>query len=288
MTMCWQNSHRLLYSGSVGGRVHAWDVEKKEQRCCFEGHTDIVMDVLALDYLDSIVSASLDTHINIWDSYTEQQTARLSGHHMGVNSLAYNATHRFLISTGFDHDVFVWSPFVSTLLYKLKGHRAVGAPFPRRTVLPWLSLNRDPLRVILWMQALVGCHSVEGTSELITADTGGTVKLWDLRTFGCVQTFTTEHEPGDLNDLTGTLSSFTHVKLPSLTAALELEGSEPDDYRLVVASKKLHFFDQERVRQEPVSDEGPIRVACFNSESLTIFTASERNVKVTPQKLSRM
>jgi WD40 repeat protein len=105
--------------------VYAWDIEKREQRCCFECHTDIVMDVLNLDCLDSIVSASLDKKIIVVDSYTEQETARLIGHTKGVNSLCYNAQNRFLISTGFDHDVFVWSPFVSTLLNKLKGHRAV-------------------------------------------------------------------------------------------------------------------------------------------------------------------
>ena len=83
------------------------------------------MQVLGVDYLDNIISASLDKTISIWDSYTEQQTATLRGHNKGVNNLSYNSTHRFLISTGFEPDIFVWSPFVSTLLYKLKGHRAV-------------------------------------------------------------------------------------------------------------------------------------------------------------------
>jgi WD40 repeat protein len=76
MTMCWQPTHNLLYSGSVGGRVHAWDVETQQQKCCLEGHTDIVMQVLSIDCLDSIVSGSLDRTINIWDSYTEQQTSK--------------------------------------------------------------------------------------------------------------------------------------------------------------------------------------------------------------------
>lgn len=111
--------------------------------------------MLSLDYLDSIVSSSLDTTINIWDTYTEQQTARLIGHSKGVNSVAYNETHRLLISSGFDHDVFIWSPFVSTLLNRLKGHRA----------------------------SLVGCETVQGTHELITADASGIFKLWDLRNF---------------------------------------------------------------------------------------------------------
>jgi WD40 repeat protein len=123
---CWQPAHSLLYSGSIGGRVNAWDIETREQKCCLEGHTDIVMNVLSIDYLDNVVSGSLDTSICVWDTYTETLTSRLMGHAKGVNSLTYSPTHRFLISSGFDHDVFIWSPFVSTLLYKLKGHREVG------------------------------------------------------------------------------------------------------------------------------------------------------------------
>ncbi|EGB07395.1 hypothetical protein AURANDRAFT_27709, partial [Aureococcus anophagefferens] len=117
------------------------------------GHEDIIMEVLHIKYLDNIVSASLDTTVRVWDTYTEKQSTLLRGHAKGVNALAYNSEHRFLISAGFDHDAFVWSPFVSTLLYKLKGHRA----------------------------ALVGCHAVEGTHELVTADCHGVLKLWDLR-----------------------------------------------------------------------------------------------------------
>ena len=114
---------------------------------------------------------------------------------------------------------------------------------------------------------------------MITADTSGLFKLWDLRNFQCVQSFTSEHEPGDLDDLTGTLNCFAHVKLPSRNARLD-EQDELDDFRIVAASKKMLFFDQERVRQDPVSDDGPIRIACYNDDSLTIFTTSERTAKV--------
>ena len=100
-----------------------------------------------------------------------------------MNSLTYNGEHRFLISTGFDT-----TPSSGALRHvspiRLQGHKA----------------------------ALMNCHAVEGTHELITADTTGVLKLWDLRTFGCVQTFQTEHTKSDLNDMTG-FQALTHVKL---------------------------------------------------------------------------
>ena len=94
-----------------------------------------------------------------------------------------------------------------------------------------------------------------------------------------MQTFTSDHEPGDLNDLTGTLSCFAHCKLPSLTAALDGDDGL-EDYRMIVGSKRILFFDQHRDDLEPVSDDGPVRLICFNVQSLTIFTASERSCRI--------
>ena len=51
MSLCWQKQHALLYSGSVAGTVHSWDIEKREQRSCLFGHTDIVMEVLSIEYV---------------------------------------------------------------------------------------------------------------------------------------------------------------------------------------------------------------------------------------------
>ena len=69
MSMCWQPSHRLLYSGSVAGKVHAWDIDKGEQRCCLQGHTDIVMKVLGVDYTNKtmnivFINSSMDEKLN--------------------------------------------------------------------------------------------------------------------------------------------------------------------------------------------------------------------------------
>ena len=120
---------------------------------------------------------------------------------------------------------------------------------PRDRVVSCANDFRTPSSAFFW-QALVGCSTVEGTSELITADTTGLFKLWDLRNFQCIQTFTSEHESGDLDDLTGTLNCFAHLKLPSKATPLDYQR-HIDDFRNVAASKKLIYFDQERVRQEP-------------------------------------
>ena len=249
-SMCWQPLQRVLYSGSTSGKLYAWDIDKGVEKACYDDHTDIIMKLISVDHLGNIVTASLDTTVNLWDSFTGTRTCTLTGHTKGVHSLAYNPGHRFLLSCGFDHDALVWSPFDSKLLHRLKGHRC----------------------------ALMGCHAVEGTSEFITGDVSGLFKLWDLRSPGsAVQTFTSEHEPGDLDDLTGKLNCFAHIELQRKAG---VKGGHYDGYRIIAGSKKIIFFDQPRASDKPVSGEKPMKVAIYNAESLTILTAYERNVTI--------
>ena len=70
MCLCWAPAQRLAFSGSTSGVVHGWDIELREARMALEGHTDIVMAVLHIPYLDNVVSASLDRTVRVWDTYT--------------------------------------------------------------------------------------------------------------------------------------------------------------------------------------------------------------------------
>ena len=120
----------------------------------------------------------------------------------------------------------------------------------------------------------MNCHAVEGTHELITADTTGVLKLWDLRTFGCVQTFQTEHTKGDLNDMTG-FQALTHVKLKAKDPT-----QDKPDYRVICATKNIFFFDQYRTRVDPVTDDLPPRIMLLNDLNLTLFISSLCTVKI--------
>jgi hypothetical protein len=56
-----------------------------------------------------------------------------------------------------------------------------------------------------------------------------------------------------------------------------LDHSQP---RIIVATKRINFFDQLRIRSEPYTDDLPITVAIYNELALTIITAAGRNLKV--------
>ncbi|CAM9196565.1 unnamed protein product, partial [Ectocarpus fasciculatus] len=228
MSIASMPSKGLVYSGSDSGNVYSWKIGKTPTIVStLPAHTGMVMNLLALKKLDNLISASLDTTIGVWDAYTNEEISRLKGHKNGVFSMAYNIESGLLISCGFDHDAFVWSPFVGQLVFKLKGHSA----------------------------SLVGCQSFDGTPEVITADASGVFKLWDVRTFQCVQTFSKQASKKNLEKLSY-------------------------DCRVVAASKMVYTFDQKRVVHEKTADFTPIIFMYYNPVVSTIISASVSNVTV--------
>lgn len=246
MTLAYQQESKLLYSGATNGNIYSWKINERNLMSTLHGHSDIVMSLCNLPRLNNVASASLDKTICIWDSYTNERVLRLHGHKKGIFDLTYSSEYRLLVSCGFEHEAFVWSPFVHTMMGRLKGHHA----------------------------SLVGCVAVEGTPELITGDTSGVFKLWDLRNYNCVQTFSTNLSyTGHKDDISSKMACFIHTTFPSRNHT-QIET----DSRIYAASKRLSAFDQDRVVHEVTSDKLNIFWMDWNVEKLVIFTASERNI----------
>jgi WD40 repeat protein len=243
MSLAWMSSNDILYSGSTSGHIYSWKVSERAMTGVMPGHTGICMKLLALNQLDNLVSASLDTTIGVWDTYTNTIIHRLRGHNKGVFDMSYNLDYRLLFSCGFDHDAFVWSPFVNSLVFKLKGHHA----------------------------SLVGCQSIENSPEVITADEDGVFKLWDVRTFQCVQTFfnsgSTDNEPQEH------LTCFFHQPSSASTSA-----TADGEARIYAGSRRINSFDQKRIVHERTTDFTNIIWVAMNEDSLTILTTSNRNL----------
>lgn len=243
MALAYVLDKEVLYSGGANGNIYAWDIKKRNLLATINAHNDIVMKLIVLKGLNTLVSASLDTTIRIWDVYTHQQLMKLEGHKKGVFNLDYNSEYRLLFSCGFDHDVCVWSPFVSSMIYRLKGHHST----------------------------LVGCQCVENTNEIITADSAGVFKLWDITKFQNLQTFFAGNPTEYGSNMT--LNCFFHVSLPNA------EQGE-DDSRIFAASKTIYSFDQRRVLHEATSDYTTIQWVAWIDDNSTIITASENNLIV--------
>ncbi|CAM9440600.1 unnamed protein product, partial [Discosporangium mesarthrocarpum] len=124
------------------------------------GHTDVVLNLLTLQDHGLLASCSMDHTVKLWDLSTH----RLKNTLQGVRHMAYCPEYRLVVSGGFCYDILVSNPYVSKPINRLHGHCApiVGVEIPPNS---------------------------PQAGRLITADEDGMCKLWDLRNFSCVQTF---------------------------------------------------------------------------------------------------
>lgn len=102
----------------------------------------------------------------------------------------------------------------------------------------------------------MGIRSIPHTPQIITGDESGMFKLWDIRTFACIQTFNIE------NDF---ITSFTTI---------------PEYRRLVLAGTYLHYYDYECKENPKYTDDKSIVACLYNDTYQTFITASGNNIKV--------
>ncbi|KAL3658142.1 hypothetical protein V7S43_016774 [Phytophthora oleae] len=243
----WYPESSALFSAGVSGIVYAWDAERMEEkhhmggevngRVLTRSHDDIVLDLLTLPTLESLASASMDRTIRLWDVHTGKHKQQLDGHAKGVRSLTYSPEYRFLVSAGFDFDALVWNPYVDQLILRLHGHN----------------------------NSLCGVEIIPDTPQIITADVDGVFKVWDIRNFACMQTFTAEN--------------MGYVKnIVSITS----------EKRIVAAGKKLIKFDYEKLENPELTDDHPVFIALYNPTSLSFITAAGRDVKIWDARLGKL
>ena len=160
----------------------------------------------------------------------------MEGHEKGVRSLAYNSDHRFMVSGGFDYDALVWNPYVERLILRLHGHNA----------------------------PLVGVEMVPNTPQIVTGDASGVVKIWDIRTFTCMQTF--------LHDDTGG------------NTAMNAFVCLPQEQRIITGSRKLRKFDYQKLQNPDLSSDLPVVSATYNDKLMSFITVTPESVQIWDTK----
>ncbi|CAM9771885.1 unnamed protein product [Ectocarpus sp. 4 AP-2014] len=201
---------------------------------------------------DMVASCSMDHTVKLWDLTTLGLLKTLLGHLKGVKHMAYCPDHRLIVSGGFSYDLVVNNPYVPSPISRLRGH----------------------------CSSIVGVEHVTGTSQasLITADMDGFCKLWDLRTFSCVGTFTSNaaasNKMGAKREPTSTCSPATRE--PVITCMTV----NPLSKRVFVGGRTVDSFEVLRDECENLTDESAILAVFFNTTNLTFVTASARSVKV--------
>ena len=140
---------------------------KTDTEIAFENtgaHRSVIMDMIAMPKLQFLASASLDGLLILWDTINNKKKRIYKEHTRGIISLSFNEALILLFSAGFDHDICVWNPYIDNLIYKITGHSS----------------------------PLIGVQVIDGTSQVISLDSEGGVKIWDTKKFICVQQFNVE------------------------------------------------------------------------------------------------
>lgn len=144
-----------------GGYNSARSAKAKVVSVASELGKSIVMALLELEVLGLLASCGIDGKVMLWDIFTGKAKTTLKGHDMGVRCMAFAAASKVLVTGGYDYNLMVWNPYVGTSIHIMKGHIA----------------------------QIVGVEVLGNASnQVVSADSEGSVKTWDLGTYQCLQT----------------------------------------------------------------------------------------------------
>eukprot|EP01035_Chromulina_nebulosa_P019421 gene19421-25299_t len=194
-----------------------------------------------------LYSGSTNGHIYSWKINERNLISTLTGHTDIVMSLTNLKNLDNIASASLDKTVSIWDSYTNDRILNLQGHKKGLFDLTYSSEYRLLISCGFEHDAVVWSPFVnTMITRLKGTPELITGDTSGVFKLWDVRNYNCVQTFSSTaalaHSKDSANIKT---TCFFHTKLPSRNS-LQTE----DDSRIYIASKMLISFDQARVVHE--------------------------------------
>ena len=82
-------------------------------------HTMWITDLLPIQDMNIIASASIDSNMCLWEMQTLKGKSihKDKGHQHPIYSLEWHEGSRLILSAGRDHDIFIWNPIVKRPLF---------------------------------------------------------------------------------------------------------------------------------------------------------------------------
>ena len=193
-------------------------------------HTEWISNIEFIHSLQCLVSSSLDSQIKFLDIERRKKQRVYSGHKGGVYSFAYNKEYKFMASCGVQRKIEIFEPNRCKMSAQMIGHQS------------------SVLRVLM----------NEGRHQIISLAMDKTIKVWDDRTFRCMQTF-----------------SDNEVKNEQISSILALKDS------LISTTRYLQRWELKTNKRQKQMCSAPISAAFFNPHFAQIVSSDfEGNVNV--------
>jgi WD40 repeat protein len=228
----------VLYAGGPEGMIFYWNLSDLTQRLLqhhafprvndFYHDKSAVTAMMPIPSLDLLVTSDLGGQILLWNVPSLEPNRKMKRLPKGIYSLDWSSDVGCLFSAGLDRAAYVWNPYVTKYIYKLSGH----------------------------IHSLVGIKCVPDSHQLVTADISGMFKVWDIRTFTCIQSF---------NAPVAELNTFS-VTFP--------------EKKIVAGAKRLFIYTYEEPKDQNKVDEGIPLMCLYNPLYNTFISAHPSCVKI--------
>jgi len=184
----------------------------------FKAHEGWITRILIIEDLDAIVTSSLDglIHFHGLESLKYQRTCKL--HQKGINAMVWSRSNRFLASCGEEREILVWNAFTMNKLSTLTGH---AEPVQE------LAVNEDQQHLIS-----------------IAADKA--IKIWDIKTYQCLQTLEIKIRFRPINMITAMM--YDEIK-----------------HILLLGTRKLNYAFFRSSKDSETSHISPVNSVLFNT-----------------------
>ena len=146
--------------------LNIWDIEKEclSYQISHERIKLAIIDLIEISTMNLVAAASLDRLIMIWDLKKRSLILLVDLTEGGIHSLAFFNTYQILVTAGYENNISIFQINPTFLDYDLKG------------------------KLIGHNSMVTAICCIEKTPLILSADDNGVIKIWDVRTFKCVQT----------------------------------------------------------------------------------------------------
>jgi WD40 repeat protein len=162
------SSGSQLATSSSDHFIHLWDSATGQCITTLNCHSSHVLTVAFSPCDRVLASGDDDCALTLWDTHTGTCIQPLAGHTSWIRSVAFTPDGKHLISSSADRTIKIWDWQAGVCLNTLHGHTA-------------------PIEAIAICPTVVLYQSQTLENLLASADSEGTVRLWDLTTGDCLQ-----------------------------------------------------------------------------------------------------